>query len=184
LTLDDNTSPSVTQTTDDSESASTSQRKAKKVGKRKAPAAKSTKHMSKSARRLSDDDVYETFKNGVYTKANTSLNEIDEIEKSNVDEIFKQIKVFHVAQKGLKSKLMYYYCLIGRNMMLLKKKHKHNNKKIDEWLLTNLGVDHGLSKTNRDFFIDYYKCALVNNKLMYGPCTTVTSKLDGEGWGV
>ena len=78
---------------------------------------------------------------------------------------------------------MYYYCLIGRNMMLLKEKHKHKKKKIDEWLLANLGVDHGLSKTNRDFFIDYYKCAMVNNKLMYVtmPYSDIKARWGGVG---
>jgi len=177
---DVNSSTSVSQPTDVNSSASTSQPTAKK---RKAPTAKSSEPTSKSARRLSDDKLYETFKNSVYTDVNTSLNITDEEEKSSTDEIFTQIKMFHEAQKGLQSKLMYYYCFIGRNMMQLKEDHKHNNKKIDEWLLKNLGQDHGLSRSNRDFFIDYYKCSLVNNKLMYvaKPYGDIKTRWGGEG---
>ena len=138
----------------------------KKTQKRKARAPKSSEPPSKSIRQCSDAELYAAFKKSYYHCVMNSLDEVDEVEKNKECEIINQLKMFLNVIKGLQSKQMYYYCLIGRNMMQLKEDHKHDNKKLDKFL-EQLDFKKGNSTSNRDFFIDYYKLTLEYNKLMY-----------------
>jgi len=101
------------------------------------------------------------------------LNDDNERKKHD-GKVINQIIMINGAMKGYKSQAMYYYCLMYQDLMQLQVDHKHSNKKLDDIVNNVLEVGHGFSRSNRDFFIDYYKLALTCNKLMYVKCTTVT----------
>jgi hypothetical protein len=140
----------------------------KKAAKRKAPSddtsAASTSQSKRSNRNLTDDELYEKLKKKV-NDSNNKLAEIDDTEQSNVQSIHDQIVTFFKAIKGHYGKIMYYYCMIGRNFMLLKETFNVTDTAMDN-ILNLLDLD-GYSKPSRNFYIDLYKFSEKYKKLRH-----------------
>jgi hypothetical protein len=102
------------------------------------------------------------------------LSTDDEREKSNLPENCNQLILFDNTIKKLKRDVLYYYCLVGRNLIILKNSVKKDNflkgelleKHLDECIrqIFKLAKDdedlHGFSKSNRNFLIRLYNFSL------------------------
>jgi len=108
-------------------------------------------------------EFYESFKKSYNNNVSTVINDEQKQEKEGIKENINQIKLIDIENRGLQRKLTYNYCIIGRNLKYL----KENMRMTDDQLDSHFKDCIGFSKSMRNFYIRYYKLALVYNKLMY-----------------
>ena len=104
------------------------------------------------------------FKPSYFSTVNSVLTDEEKKEKQTAPEIIIQTKlIYNIENKGLQQKLIFNYCLIGRNLNYLKSECLYTDKDLNEKFNDTVGF----SKSMRNVYIKLHKLAMTYNKVMY-----------------